>query len=126
MGAEAAASKACVPCIRSCLCLAPTRLKSKPSSPMRPPDPPTQPTRPLARPPACLPMPQEFASQVCPLAENAGQFLVQAFATGGDQAKVAAYVLTRASVCGNQTASDAALNAFMAACVTTERQRALQ
>lgn len=69
-------------------------------------------------------MPQAFASQMCALAENAGPFLVQAFAAGGDQAKVAAYVLTRIGLCANQTANDAALNAFLSECVNNANERA--
>lgn len=62
---------------------------------------------------------------MCPLAEGAGPLLVQAFSAGGDQAKVAAFVLTRTGVCTNQTANDAALNAFFNA-VTKDRENLLR
>ncbi|KAL4422320.1 hypothetical protein ABPG75_008517 [Micractinium tetrahymenae] len=56
---------------------------------------------------------QAFGNQMCPLAEKAGPLLVQAIGAGGDQAKVALFALTRTGVCSNDTAREAATQAFI-------------
>ncbi|KAL4425052.1 hypothetical protein ABPG77_001830 [Micractinium sp. CCAP 211/92] len=65
---------------------------------------------------------QAFASQMCSLAENAGPLLVQALTAGGDQAKVAAYALTRKGICTNDTAQGAALDALINAILSSDSE----
>ncbi len=65
---------------------------------------------------------QDFASQMCSLAENAGPLLVQALTAGGDQAKVAAYALTRQGICTNDTAQGAALDALFNAILSSDSE----
>lgn len=88
-----------------------------------PPPPPLQRNNIFAR----LSVPQTFVDQVCPLADDAGPYLVQTFSTGGDQAQAAVYVMSR-GICPNETANGAALNAFIRECIynMTARARILE